>query len=138
MLRGTIAFHKGLFGMAWPWRIWVGLLMALNLIAPLAFLDRPDAQWTLAAMGAAAVSMVALTQAQDFTRLLGLGHIWWVPLIWYLVSRGALSDPGLNRDWFILWRDAVVAANSLSLMIDAGDVVRYLAGDRQVLKGPNG
>jgi len=138
MIRGTILFHKGLFGMAWPWRIWVGLLVALNLIAPLAFLGRPDALWTLAAIGAAAVSMVALTQAQGFIRLLGLGHIWWVPLIWYLVSRSALSDPGLNRDWFVLWRDAVVAANSLSLVIDASDVVRYLAGDRRSLTETKG
>jgi len=130
MIRGVTVFFKGLGGMAWPWRLWVGLLAFLNLIAPLAFLDRPDAHWTLAAMAAVAVSMVALTQFQGFTRLLGLGHIWWAPLIWYLVDRGGLSDPGLNREWFVLWRDAVVAANALSLVIDAGDVGRFLVGDR--------
>jgi hypothetical protein len=63
--------------------------------------------------------------------LLGLGHIWWALLIWYLVDRGALSNPGLNREWFVLWRDAVVAANALSLVIDAGNVGRFLAGDRR-------
>lgn len=131
MIRGVNAFYNGLVGMAWPWRLWVGLLAFLNLIAPLAFLDRPDAHWTLAAMAAAAVSMMALAQVQGFTRLLGLGHIWWAPLIWYLVDRGALSDPGLNREWFVLWRDAVVSANALSLVIDAGDVGRFLAGDRR-------
>jgi len=130
VIRGLIAFHKGLFGLAWPWRVWVGLLAALNLIAPLAFLGTPDALWTLAAMAAAFASMIALTRATGFSRLVGLGHIWWAPLIWYLVSRGALSDPGLNRDWFVLWRDAVVAANALSLVIDTGDVIRYLAGNR--------
>lgn len=130
MIRGTIALFGGLRRMAWPWRLWVGLLAFLNLIAPLAFLDRPDAHWTLAAIAAAGVCMVALARLQGFTRLLGLGHIWWVPLIWYLIDRGALSDPGLNRDWFVLWRDAVVAANALSLMIDTTDVVRFLAGDR--------
>ena len=62
--------------------------------------------------------MVVLAQIQGFTRLLGISHIWWVPLIWYLIDRGALSHPGLNRDWFVLWRDAVVAANALSLVID--------------------
>jgi hypothetical protein len=130
MIRGFLAFHKGLFGLAWPWRVWLGLLVALNLLAPLIFLDRPEAVWTLAAIGAAFVSMVALTWAQGFTRLLGLGHIWWIPLIWYLIARGALSDPGLNREWFVLWRDAVVAINAVSLVIDASDVIRYLAGDR--------
>jgi hypothetical protein len=130
MIRGVTAVIKGVGSMAWPWRLWVGLLAFLNLIAPLAFLNRPDALWTLAAMAAAAVSMVALAQFQGFTRLLGLGHIWWAPLIWYLVDRGALSDPGLNREWFVLWRDAVVAANALSLVIDAGAVGRFLAGDR--------
>jgi hypothetical protein len=134
MIRGGLAFLSGIRGMAWRWQLWIGLLAFLNVIAPLAFLDRPDAVWTLAAMAAVAISMIALAQVQGFTRLLGLSHIWWAPLIWYLVDRGALSNPGLNRDWFVLWRDAVVAANTLSLVIDAGDVGRYLAGDR---KNPN-
>lgn len=137
MIRGITAFFIGLRRMAWPWRLWVGLLAFLNLIAPLAFLDRPDAHWTLAAMAAVAVSMVVLAHIQGFTRLLGLGHIWWAPLIWYLIDRGALSDPGLNREWFVLWRDAVVAANTLSLVIDAGDVGRFLAGDREKLNKIN-
>jgi hypothetical protein len=138
MIRGITTLYKGLCAMFWPWRLWVGLLAALNLIAPLAFLDRPDAQWTLAAIAAAAVSMVVLARIQGFTRLLGLGHIWWIPLIGYLLDRGALSDPGLNREWFVLWRDAVVAANGLSLVIDATDVGRYLAGDRRIVNDFNG
>lgn len=135
MIRGATVLLSGLSRMAWPWRLWVGLLAFLNLIAPLAFLDRPDAQWTLAAIAAAGVCMVALTQLQGFTRLLGLGHIWWVPLIWYLIDRGALSDPGLNREWFVLWRDAVVAANALSLVIDTVDVVRFLTGQSRYSNG---
>jgi hypothetical protein len=138
MIRGIAALYTGLRGMLWPWQLWVGLLAALNLIAPLAFLDRPDAQWTLAAIGAAAVSMVALARIQGFTRLLGLGHIWWIPLIGYLLDRGALSNPGLNREWFVLWRDAVVAANGLSSVIDATDIGRYLAGDRKIPNEFNG
>jgi hypothetical protein len=137
MIRGVTVFFNGLASMAWPWRLWIGLLAFLNLIAPLAFLGRPDAHWTLAAMAAVTVSMVALTQVQGFTRLLGLGHIWWAPLIWYLVDRGALSHPGLNREWFVLWRDAVVAANALCMVIDAGDVGRFLAGDRRKINGFN-
>lgn len=133
MIRGTVALYKGLFGMALPWRLWIGLLAFLNLIAPFGFLGRPEAHWTLAAMVAALLSMLVLARLQGFTRLLGLGHIWWAPLIWYLVERGALSDPGLNREWFVLWRDAVVAANALSLAIDAGGVGRYLAGERESL-----
>lgn len=138
MIRGIGALYTGLRGMFWPWQLWVGLLAALNLIAPLAFLDHPEAQWTLAAIAAAAVSMVALARIQGFTRLLGLGHIWWIPLFGYLLDRGALSNPGLNREWFVLWRDAVVAANGLSLVIDATDIGRYLAGDREIPNESNG
>jgi hypothetical protein len=138
MIRGATVLLGGLRRMAWPWRLWVGLLAFLNLIAPLAFLDRPDAQWTLAAIAVAGVCMVALAQLQGFTRLLGLGHIWWVPLIWYLIDRGALSDPGLNREWFVLWRDAVVAANALSLVIDTVDVVRFLTGRSRYPNGISG
>lgn len=135
MIRGATVLFGGLRRMAWPWRLWVGLLAFLNLIAPLAFLHRPDAQWTLAAIAVAGVCMITLAQIQGFTRLLGLGHIWWVPLIWYLIDRGALSDPGLNREWFVLWRDAVVAANALSLVIDTVDVARFLTGHSRY---PNG
>jgi hypothetical protein len=138
MIRGVAALAKGVRAMAWPWQAWMGLLVVLNLIAPLAFLDRPDARWTLAATVAVLVSHALLAQLKGFSRLLGLGHIWWIPLIGYLLSRGALSHPGLNREWFVLWRDALVAANAISLVIDASDIGRYLAGDRGIPNESNG
>ena len=133
-MRGFIEFNRGLLGMAWPWRLWIGLLVALNFVGPLFFLDRLEAHWTLAAMAAAAFSMMVLTQLQGFTRLLGLGHVWWIPLVWYLVASGAWSTPGIAQGWFGVWRDAVVLVNAISLLIDTGDVARYIAGDRAPMK----
>ena len=109
------------------WRLWVAVLIAVNAVAPLFFLDRPEARWTLAAITFAGWVMALLTAWRGFTRLLGAGHAPWLILVPWLVSRwpeAPLDTP------FGLWLRIVVAINAASLILDAADVVRYLAGDR--------
>ena len=60
-------------------------------------------------------------------RLLGIGHIYWVPLIPWLWTRLGDLVPG---EPFAVWIMAVIGLDSVSLLIDVSDVTRYVAGDR--------
>ena len=62
-----------------------------------------------------------------FVRLLGIGHIFWIPLVIWLGLR--LDSAGLN-DAFGFWLASVLALNSVSLVIDATDVTRFILGER--------
>ena len=68
-----------------------------------------------------------LTGRFGFTRILGLGHIFWIPLVIYLISRIG-SYPA--TEVYGLWMRSVIILNSISLVIDITDVVRYIRGDR--------
>ena len=82
----------------------------------------------LAAFVASVVLMLALTANSGFTRLLGLGHVFWFPLLWFLWTR---LDETPGDTFFGLWLRVLITLNALSLVIDTADVIRYIAGDRE-------
>jgi hypothetical protein len=59
---------------------------------------------------------------------LGLGHIFWVPLLYFLWMR---LDQNPADDFFGIWMRVLMLLNAMSLIIDAVDVGRYIAGDRK-------
>jgi hypothetical protein len=64
---------------------------------------------------------------------LGLGHVFWFPLLYFLWTRLELIPAD---DFFGLWIRAVMLLDALSLTIDVVEVFRYLAGDRaETVKG---
>ncbi len=126
-MRAFLRFNQGLFSMPPLWQAWLLALVSANLIAPLFFLGRLEAQVVVAALVVSMVLMTILTGRFGFSRILGLGHIWWVPLLGFLWSRLADVPP---TDAFGLWLRAVMALNVTSLIIDTVDVVRFLAGER--------
>ncbi len=129
-MQGFIKFNKGILRMSWPVKVWLLLLVAANAVAPLLFLQRVEAQAVLAAMMIGAILMSLLTARFGFTRILGLGHILWIPLLGWLAFRlGQIPAD----DAFGLWVHAVMLVNAVSLVIDTADVVRFAAGDRQEL-----
>lgn len=133
MLDAVIKFNKGLMKMPIPWRVWVLLLVLLNLVAPLFFLERAEARIVIAVFLVGALLMTLLTALTGFSRLLGLGHVLWFPLLYFLWTRleGAPADGP-----FGIWLRALMAINAVSLAIDATDVARYLAGERdEVIEG---
>ena len=104
------------------------LLVAANGVAPLFFLGRVEAQAVLAAMFIGTILMSLLTARFGFTRILGLGHILWIPLLGWLAFRlGQIPAD----DAFGLWVRGVMLLNGVSVVIDIADVVRYAAGDRK-------
>lgn len=123
-----IKFNKGMLGMDLPVRLWLLVLIFANMVAPLFFLDRFEAQLVLAAFMAGGMFMTILTGWSGFTRLLGLGHIFWIPLLYFLWFR---LDQIPSDDLFGIWIRVLMALDALSLVFDAIEVIRYIAGDRK-------
>lgn len=125
--RGFIRFSAGMFRLPLGVKLWMLTLGATNLLAPLWFFDRLEALFTLAAMFASMILMNLLTGLQGFTRLLGLGHAPWIPLVVWLGMRLRSVPPD---EPFGLWMRAVVVVNVISLVFDARDIARYWSGER--------
>jgi hypothetical protein len=114
--------------MPFPWRLWLMLLVTVNLVVPLFFLDRREAQFVLGALLASMAPMTILTAKFGFTRILGLGHILWLPPLFFLWLRLSQMPAG---NFFGFWIRGVLTVNTVSLMLDTVDVTRYVRGDRQ-------
>lgn len=127
-MNGFMKFNRGLVKLPLPWRLWVGLLVLGNLVIPLLFITRLEAQVTAAAFLAGGGLMVFLTARAGFTRLLGLGHIFWIPLLAFLWTRLDTISPA---HFFGVWVRLLIFFNAVSLIIDAVDVIRYLRGERE-------
>lgn len=123
-----VKLNKGVMRMPVQWQLWQMLLVVANLIVPILFLDRLESQMVLAAIVVAAGLMTLLTALTGFTRLLGLGHIPWVPLVYFLWTR---LDQIPADDLFGLWLRILMVLNCLSLAIDTVDTIRYVAGERE-------
>lgn len=110
------------------WRLWFWLLMIVNLVAPLFFLQRPEAWATLAGYFVAAAVMIPLHRRLGWVRLLGIGHFQWLLLLPWLVYRYLETSP---TGALAVWMLAVIAVDTICLIIDIVDLVRYLAGERK-------
>lgn len=132
-MKAFIKFNKGLMLMPMQWQIWLMLLVGANMVVPLFFLDRLEAQVALGIIMLSMMLMTAVTHFSGFTRLLGLGHIGWFPMIYFFWAR--LGQIPVD-DFFGIWLRTLMIINALSLVIDVADVVRYIAGDRlETIKG---
>ncbi len=132
-MNAFIKFNKGVMRGPIHVRLWLMLLIFFNLLVPLFYIHRVEAQVVLGALLASAILMTVLTGLSGFTRLLGLGHIFWLPLLYFLWNRlGQIPAD----DLFGVWIRILIAVNAISLVIDGIDVFRYIAGDRaETVKG---
>jgi len=107
-------------------QVWVFWMMGINTLS-LLFVRHAEGRWVLAAWVVNVVFMSVLFQLNGYNRLLGLSHVlFWTPLVIYLFRRWrALFGRGL----FSVWIVTLLLTNSLSLVVDYIDVVRYLIGD---------
>ncbi len=123
-----IKFNRGIMQMPPHWRLWLALLITANLIVPLFFIGRLEAQVVIGALLGSMILMTILTGLTGFTRLVGLGHIFWIPLL-YLLWTPIDQIPADST--FGIWIRVLMTLNAVSLLIDAVDVTRYIAGDRE-------
>ncbi len=126
-MKVMIDFFRTLLLMPKPWVAWVGILMIANMVMPVFFIETLEAQVVLGAMIGGAAFQMAIFKMKGFVRLLGIGHILWVPLVIWLAlgfKPEQLASP------FGIWVAAVMILDSVSLMIDGVDVARYIKGER--------
>ena len=82
----------------------------------------------MAALAASMALMTVLTGLSGFTRLLSIGHIFWIPMIGWLWGR---LDQIPADDVFGIWVRVLMMLNSISLVLDTVEVVRYITGERE-------
>ena len=126
-MKSMIEFNKKVLGMKFPWNVWIGMLILVNIGGGLFFIRTAEGQLALICMMAAFLIMWGIYVKKGFVRLLGLGHlIAWTPqVVWYAQVVGETAG------WFKYWLISVIAVNGLSLAIDFVDVIRYSLGDKQ-------
>lgn len=123
-----IRFFQTMLLLPKPWVVWVALLMGVNLMAPIAFLDTMEGQMVFAAGMAGAMVMMLIFRSKGFVRLLGVGHLFWIPLVIWLLGR-VPGDSGIFQYWIL----SVIVLDTLSLVIDVSDIVRYIQGEKQAM-----
>jgi len=115
------------------WKPWLTSLLVANMIIPLFLLGNVEAWIVFGTALINGATFVALTAYSGFSRLLGWGHIFWIPLTVYLCSRLELHAPD---DFFGFWIRAVIVLNIGSIGLDAMNVVRYYRGERdEIVQG---
>ncbi len=114
-MKAMIGFTKGLMSMPMPWLVWLGLLLAVNVVGPIYFFEALEAKVVLVAFLASVGLMTAIFAAKGFVRLLGIGHIFWVPMVPWLWIRLDQVGPGEPIGY---WITAVIILDSVSLIID--------------------
>jgi len=115
-----------------PWPLWLALLLVVNVVWPLFLLPMPEAWATLGAAAAATAIRMAMFRRLGFVRLLGLGHLPWVPLVAWLWTRHAEFDVASGLRYWML---SVMVLNTASLVIDVVEAIRYAQGERLPVDG---
>ncbi|MEE8636367.1 MAG: hypothetical protein V3T12_10165, partial [Acidiferrobacterales bacterium] len=81
-MRAFIKLNKGMMKMPIHWQLWLALLVIVNFVIPLFFIKHLEAQVVAGTLLASVILMTGLTALSGYTRLLGLGHILWIPLLY--------------------------------------------------------
>lgn len=118
---------------------WVMALVASHLLAIVFIVYRESGAWRvhyepfaiIASFFAASALMGFMYQEFGYVRLLGLAHlVFWTPAyIWILMRRKSIG----YASWFGRYIHVYLVIAGISLIIDSVDVIRYLAGDGQLI-----
>ncbi len=126
-LHAMFGFLRTMMTFPKPWVVWIMLLMLVNMVIPLFYLGTLEGEVVLGAFVFGALHQGWIFSAKGFVRLLGIGHLVWIPMVAWLWTRLDVASTGsLFRHWLL----ATIVLVSLSLLIDAVDVIRYLRGER--------
>lgn len=104
--------------------LWVFFLIIVNL-ASAAFWQEPLGKLIFITFLASAVLMMGLYSRFGYTKILGLGHILWVPLLIYLVTQMATVS-GTFKTYLVTLSLSI----SVSLAFDVVDVWKYFSGNK--------
>jgi hypothetical protein len=120
-------FMRAMLSMPRQWVLWVMVLMLVNAGGGIVFFSTLEGKTTLVVFLLSAGLLLGIFAMRGFVRLLGAGHFLWFGLVPWLAYRYGLAP---EEGWLQAWMAAVMVLNSLSLVIDVTDVVRYLRGEQ--------
>jgi hypothetical protein len=103
---------------------WVFILMIVNLVS-VVFWDKALAKLIFVTFMLSAILMMGLYSRFGFEKILGLGHILWIPLLVYVLVRLPSFD-GSFRIYLITLSITI----GISLVLDTIDVWRYFSTRR--------
>ena len=126
-MKSIMNFIKTMLIMPIHWQIWLGILVTVNIVVPIFFIHALEAQVVFATAIVGLGIMSVIFSRKGFVRLMGIGHIGWLPLVFWLSTR---LDHVPADSIFGYWLMTVIVLNSLSLVIDTVDVLRYVKGER--------
>jgi len=125
-MKALVDFLKNIFKMPMVWWPWMAGLPLINL-SSVFFLPRTEALVVLVTGLLAATIMTVLHAKLGYVRLLGVGHFVWIPmLIWLGFRLNNISEGSLFYGWIL----TLITMDTVSVMIDIVDLLRYLFGDR--------
>ena len=104
--------------------IWVVILMIVN-IASVGFWDEPLAKVIFVTFILSAILMMGLYSRYGFEKILGMGHILWLPLFVYVLMR-IPAESDTFKEYLIIWSILTV----ISLVFDVIDVWKYFASQK--------
>lgn len=123
MLKEMRELSAGMMALHPAWRIWIVALIGTDGVAPLFFLPRLTAVVTLVAGMTAFLLGLVLVRVHGYTKLLGLMHAPWVPML----AASIYLYPGADAmSIYKAWLTASIGLTIGSLVIDAIDVFRFL------------
>ena len=129
-LQMIVKFHNKFLKLPMPVVIWMGVLAGFNGMGPLFFPGHREAWVVLVVFLVSAAIMMMIAEFAGFTRLMGAGHVLWIPLLVYLWARMG-AYPAVEP--FGAWMRLVMLLNAASLVFDGVDMTRYVRGERDEL-----
>ena len=126
--KGFVRYHLGLKKMPLAWKPWLISLLIVNMVVPFLWMNRLEAQVVFGVALLNYLTFVILTGISGFSRLLGLGHVYWIPLICFLWTRLDIFPPDTI---YGLWIRIVIVLDMGSVILDASNVIRYCRGEHE-------
>ena len=124
IIAGKAIMDTGIAAYPLHWKIWINILGITNLAA-IFFIKKREAQVALLIMILTFPIMLYLAGTFGFVRLLGAGHILWIPMIIFLFKRYKKIPA---ETYYGKWVRLLMIVVSISLIIDTIDVIRYFIG----------
>ncbi len=122
MMQSIRTFVAGVRGLHPLWQVWLLIMMIVNGVLPFFYLAELAAIITLIGMFSGAFLGLVLVHLHGFTKLLGLMHLPWVPMIAAQIG----LYPGFNSaSNYSLWLTVAILITAISLVIDAIDVAAF-------------
>ncbi|WP_428356159.1 hypothetical protein [Methyloprofundus sp.] len=131
LIKAFRVFAEGFAALDWFWIAWVYLLILVNGILPIIFLPKFTAIIVLVSAIIGLFMGLVLTHALGFSKILGLMHFPWIPMVCFQLYYLNQQNYSLNS-FHDYWLVSSLILSLLSLIIDFKDVYEFLLSSRKV------